>query len=214
MKTLNEIKKRYTKKSDKTCNLSCGSNIDFLKIKNGETLLDLGCGRGHETIEAAIQSGPEGKAIGLDITVAMIEKAKSNAEKSRISNVDFIEGDIEILPFDDGAFDAVMSNCVINHAKNKNKVFSEISRVLKKGGRFVISDAVTKEPLPLEIKNNPEARAQCFGGAIMEEEYLGTLKSAGFDNIDILKRREYVKNGYDFISLTIMAYKNKGLRNL
>ena len=211
MSKLNEIKTRYTNESDRTCNLSCGSNIDFLKIKNGEILLDLGCGRGNETIEAAIQAGPEGKAIGLDLTTAMIEKAKSNAEKNRISNVDFIEGDIEILPFNKNAFDAVMSNCVINHAKSKNKVFREISRVLKKGGRFVISDAVTKESLPLEIKNNLEARAQCFGGAITEEEYLSALKSAGFENIDILKSREYVKNGYDFISLTIMAYKNKDL---
>lgn len=211
MKILNEIKTRYTKESDNICNLSCGSNIDFLKIKNGEILLDLGCGRGNETIEAAIQAGPEGRAIGLDITVSMIEKAKSNAKKRRIPNVDFVKGDIEILPFDNCAFDAVISNCVINHAKSKNNVFSEISRVLKKGGRFVISDAVTKEPLPLEIKNNPEAWSQCFGGSITEDEYLSVIKSVGFENMDVLKRKEYVKNGYDFISLTIVAYKNLDL---
>ena len=210
MNTLNEIKTRYTKESNKTCNLSCGSNIDFLKIQNGETILDLGCGRGNDTIEAAIKTGPGGKVTGLDITEAMIKKAKTAADNIGVSNADFIKGDIEILPFDNGVFDAVMSNCVINHAKSKNKAFIEISRVLKEGGRFVISDALTKEPLPLEIKNSPNAWAQCFGGAITEEQYLRAIKSAGFEYINILKRREYVKNGYDFISLTIMAYKNTG----
>ncbi|MHB1348215.1 MAG: methyltransferase domain-containing protein [Candidatus Humimicrobiaceae bacterium] len=211
MKTLNEIKTRYAKESNETCNLSCGSNIDFLKIKTGETILDLGCGRGNDTIEAAIKAGPGGKATGLDITAAMIEKAKAAAYNIGISNVDFLEGDIEILPFDNGVFDAVMSNCVINHAKNKNKAFVEIFRVLREGGRFVISDALTKEPLPLEIKNSPNAWAQCFGGAITEEQYLRAFNSAGFEYVNILKRREYVKNGYDFISLTVMAYKNTGL---
>lgn len=207
MESLNEIKERYSKESNQSCNLSCGRNLDFLKIKNGEAVLDLGCGKGNETIEAAIQTGPEGKAIGLDITESMIEKAKAIAEQSGVLNIDFIIGDIEILPFSKNAFNAVISNCVINHAKSKSKVFREIYRVLKKGGRFVISDAVTKESLPQEIKNNPEAQAQCFGGAITEEEYLNAIRSAGFKNIEILKRREYIKNGYDFISLTIMACK-------
>jgi len=204
---INEIQTRYTKESSNNCNLSCGSNLDFIEIVAGESVLDLGCGRGSETIQAAMQTGPEGKAVGLDITQAMIDTAHSNAEGIGISNVSFIKGDIENLSFDDGVFDAVMSNCVINHAKNKSKVYSEIFRVLKNGGRFVISDAVTKVPLPLEVKNDPEAWAQCFGGAVTEEEYLKSIMSSGFNNIDVLKRREYSKNGYDFISLTIMATK-------
>lgn len=163
---INKIQARYTKESSNSCNLSCGSNLDFLKIMPGENVLDLGCGRGNETIQAAMQTGPEGKAVGLDITQAMIDTAHSNAEGIGVSNVWFIKGDIENLPFDDAVFDAVMSNCVINHAKSKNKVYSEIFRVLKNGGRFVISDAVTKKPLPPEVKNNPEAWAQCFGGAV------------------------------------------------
>jgi ubiquinone/menaquinone biosynthesis C-methylase UbiE len=204
---INEIQTRYTKESISSCNLSCGSNLDFIKIISKDNVLDLGCGKGNETIQAALQAGSEGKAVGLDITQAMIDTASSNAQKIGVSNVSFIKGDIENLPFGNSVFDAVMSNCVINHAKNKNKVYSEIFRVLKNGGRFVISDAVTKNSLPPEVKNDPEAWAQCFGGAVTEEEYLNSIMSSGFNNIDVLKRREYVKNGYDFISLTIMATK-------
>ena len=204
---LNEIQSRYTKESTSNCNLSCGSNLDFLKITSGESILDLGCGRGNETIQAALLTGPEGKATGLDITQAMIDAAHTNAKDAGIINVSFLLGDIENLPFGPAVFDAVMSNCVINHAKSKEKVYREIFRVLKYGGRFIISDAVTKEALPSEVKSDPDAWAQCFGGAITEKKYLEGILAAGFIHIDILKRREYVKNGYDFISLTIMAVK-------
>ena len=204
---LNEIKTRYTKESTGSCNLSCGGNIDFINIKPGETILDLGCGRGSETLEAANRTGSEGKAIGLDITQAMIDIALENADEAGVANAFFILGDIENLPFENSVFDAVISNCVINHAKDKNKVYSEIYRVLKPGGRFAVSDAVTKYHLPLEVKNDPDARAQCFGGAVTEGEYLSSIIASGFKNIAIKKRREYLKNGYDFISLTITATK-------
>lgn len=202
---LNKIQSRYTRESSSNCNLSCGSNLDFLKITPGESILDLGCGRGSETIQAALLTGHEGKATGLDITQAMIDTALINAKEAGVINASFTLGDIENLPFDNAAFDGVMSNCVINHAKSKEKVYREIFRVLKNGGRFIISDAVTKDTLPPEVKNDPEAWAQCFGGAITEKEYLKGITAAGFSHMDILKRREYVKNGYDFISLTIMA---------
>ena len=205
----NEIQARYTKESGNSCNLSCGSNLDFLKIAPNENILDLGCGRGNETIQAAILTGTEGKVVGLDITQAMIDAAHINAEGIGISNVWFLKGDIENLPFEEATFDAVMSNCVINHALSKQKVYSEIFRVLKPYGRFVISDAVTKKPLPTEVKNDPEAWAQCFGGAITEKEYLKSIISAGFYEVEILNRREYIKNGYDFISLTILASKKQ-----
>lgn len=203
----NEIQSRYTKESGNCSNLSCGSNLDLLNIVQGETILDLGCGRGNETIQAAILTGVDGKAIGLDITQAMIDTAHVNAEGIGVSNAWFIKGDIESLPFDEAVFDAVISNCVINHAKSKKKVFCEIFRVLKKGGRFVISDAVSKKPLPPEVKNDPEAWAQCFGGAVTEKEYLDSITSSGFTTIEILKRREYIKNGYEFISLTLRGEK-------
>jgi len=205
---INEIQKRYTHESQNACNLSCGSNLDFIGILPGENILDLGCGKGNESIQAAVLTGPGGNVTGMDITQAMIETARSNAKKAAISNVSFITGDIENLPFDNNCFDAVISNCVINHTRNKRRVYDEIFRVLRTGGRFVISDAVTKNPLPAEVKNDPEAWAQCFGGAVTECEYLENIKASGFQNIEIPKRREYLKNGYEFISLTIIAIKS------
>ncbi|WP_291633165.1 methyltransferase domain-containing protein [Clostridium sp.] len=203
-----KTQKRYTEESKSSCNLSCGSNLDFLHIKKGEIVLDLGCGRGEDTIQASLLTGPKGIVHGLDITEAMINKAKIRAKELGTQNVVFTLGDIDALSYDDESINSVMSSCVINHAKSKVQVYKEIYRVLKPSGKFVISDAVTKYPLPEEVKNDPEAWAECFGGSITEEEYLESIKSAGFENIEILKRREYLKNGYDFISLTILAYKN------
>ncbi len=201
------IQKRYSQKDAQECDLSCGGNIEHLNIKPGESILDLGCGRGAETILAARMAGSGGRAVGLDLTPAMIEAARGNAMESGVQNAEFFAGEIENLPFENGTFDAVISNCVINHAKDKTKVYLEIMRVLKKGGRFIVSDAVTKNPLPPEVKNDPEAWAQCFGGSVTREEYFKSILSAGFKEIEVLNSREYVKNGYDFISLTIKATK-------
>jgi len=201
------IVKRYTKESRQCNNLSCGSNLGFIDIELGENVLDLGCGRGNETIEAARLAGLNGKAVGLDITPSMLLQAKTQANQAGIRNIDFVHGDIENLPFEDMAFHAVMSNCVINHARSKKAVYKEIHRVLKPGGRFVVSDAATKMPLPDFVKNDPQAWADCFGGAITENEYIDSIHDAGFEEITILHRQEYVKNGYDFVSLTILARK-------
>ena len=202
-----KITKRYEAESEQCCPLGCGSALDEISVRRGESILDLGCGRGEDTIEAARLAGPEGMAVGLDLTEAMIEKAIALATRKGVRNALFAQGDIEKLPFRDKAFDGVMSNCVINHAKDKGRVYREIQRVLKPGGRFVVSDAVTKYPLPARVKDDPEAWAQCFGGAITEEEYLESILIAGFGKVEILNRREYLKNGYDFISLTIKAVK-------
>lgn len=202
------IQERYSIESSNSCNnLSCGSNLDYLGLNQGENILDLGCGRGKETLQAALLVGPTGKAFGLDLTPAMVEAARINAEEAGVTNALFIQGDIEALPYPPDSFDAVMSNCVINHAKDKTRVYREIYRVLKPGGRLVISDAVTKNPLPEKVKNDPEAWAQCYGGAITEEEYLEAIRRSGFSIIHILKRREYLKNSYDFASLTIKTLK-------
>ena len=202
-----EIQERYEAEAASCCSLGCGSTLSALGIANGEKILDLGCGRGEETMQAAQMVGPDGLATGLDLTEAMVSKARENAEQSGVKNAEFVKGDIEALPFPDGSFDGVMSNCVINHAPDKCKVYREIRRVLHTGGRFVVADAVTKSPLPEEVKNDPEAWAQCYGGAITEKEYLDAIQSAGFSEIYILNRREYIKNGYDFVSLTIKAVK-------
>jgi ubiquinone/menaquinone biosynthesis C-methylase UbiE len=202
-----KIVERYKEESSQACDLSCGSTLQELHIKPGDVILDLGCGRGEETIKAAGLAGPDGKAVGLDLTEAMVIQAITNAVKEKRENTSFVQGDIESLPFEDGIFDGVTSNCVINHAKDKNRVYREIHRVLKPEGRFVVADAVTKCPLPAEVKNDPGAWAQCFGGAVTEEEYLESILTAGFRRVEILNRREYEKNGYDFISLTIKAVK-------
>jgi len=202
-----KIKNRYQGESLQSCSLSCGSTLDELKVRPGEEILDLGCGRGEDTVEAAKLTGPEGMVIGLDITEAMVKQAIDHAVNAGIRNVAFTLGDIENLPFKEDAFHGVISNCVINHARDKNKVYREIQRVMKPGGRFVVADAVTKYPLPPEVKDDPEAWAQCFGGAITEEEYLESILSAGFHKVEVINRREYLKNGYDFISLTIKAVK-------
>ncbi|MBR0598527.1 methyltransferase domain-containing protein [Sinanaerobacter chloroacetimidivorans] len=201
------IKIRYEGESSQDCVLSCGNTLQELDIKFGEIILDLGCGRGEDTIEAAIMVGPEGMAIGLDLSEAMIIEAISRATNKKVTNAVFTKGKIESLPFPENSFDAVMSNCVINHAQDKSKAYREIHRVLIPNGRFVVADAMSKYPLPAEVKDDPEAWAQCFGGAITEEEYLDSILEAGFRKVEILSRREYIKNGYDFISLTIKAVK-------
>jgi len=202
-----EIQGRYEEEAESCCSLGCGSTLDALEIMPGERILDLGCGRGEDTLQAAHLVGPGGLATGLDLTAAMVTKARENSAKACIANAVFVQGDIEDLPFSDSSFDGVMSNCVINHAPDKLKVYQEIRRVLSPGGRFVVADAVTKYPLPPEVKNDSKAWAQCYGGAVTETEYLEAIQEAGFSLIYILSRREYIKNGYDFVSLTIKAVK-------
>ncbi|MGE5417859.1 MAG: methyltransferase domain-containing protein [Acidobacteriota bacterium] len=206
---IEKIQDRYSAESKGECStLSCGSNLDYLNLQPGEWVLDLGCGAGRETLEAAKRVGKQGVVVGLDITSEMLKVAESNARDSQLSNARFITASIEQLPFADSSFNVVISNCVINHALDKSKVYREIHRVLKAGGKFVVSDAVCKQPLPDEIKNDPEQWAACFGGAITEEEYLKSISDAGFYKVFILNRREYMKNGYEFASLTIRADKN------
>jgi len=209
-----QIQIRYTKESTAGSNLSCGGNLSYLDLVPGQTLLDLGCGRGRETIEAALALGPDGLAVGLDLTAAMVEKAEQNAASTPEildgqAKVSFVQGDIEALPFADETFDAVISNCVINHARDKQQVYREIHRVLKCGGYFIVSDACTREPLPESVTSDPQAWADCFGGAIPREAYLASIEAAGFPDLEILKSREYIKNGYDFISLTIRGSKSQ-----
>ncbi|MEG6568637.1 methyltransferase domain-containing protein [Thermoanaerobacterium thermosaccharolyticum] len=199
---------RYEKLAEEEDNLSCGGkNIVLAELKEGENVLDLGCGRGNDILNAAKTIGEKGIAVGLDLTKRMIEKAEKNREKLNIKNVEFIVGDVENIPLQDGKFDVVISDCVINHAKDKEKVYREIYRVLKDGGRFVISDVVSIDRLPEEIVNDPDAWADCFGGAIPEEDYIKAIKNVGFKDVQYLKRREYKKNGYLVASITIKGFK-------
>jgi len=204
--TVLEIVKRYTVE-DENSNLSCGGNITFLDLHPGEKVLDLGCGRGGETLQAATLVGEDGFAWGLDITPKMIERAQERADQGSIKNVVFLLSSMEKIPLEDASLDAVLSNCAINHVEDKVAVYREIHRTLKSGGRFVVSDIMTDTPLPSEIKQDPEAVAACFGGAITVREYEKALVSAGFDRIEIYKERRYLKNGYEMISRTFQGKK-------
>ena len=201
-----EIVKRYTAE-DESSHLSCGGNITFLSLQPGEKVLDLGCGRGAETIEAARLIRPEGVAWGLDLTPKMVAVAQQNAQTAGVENVKFVLGSMQDIPLPDSCLDAVISNCAINHVEDKTAVYREIYRVLKPGGRFVVSDIMTDEPLPQEIKEDPEAVAACFGGAITVDEYEKSLSFAGFKTLQVFKERRYLKNNYEMISRTFSGYK-------
>jgi len=166
--------------------LGCGNPVALASLHEGETVLDLGSGAGFDSFLAANKVGEKGKVIGVDMTPEMIEKAKENAEKSYYRNVEFRLGDIERLPVADGSVDVVMSNCVINLSPDKGKVFQEAFRVLKPGGRFMISDIVLLKELPKFIKDSIEAYIGCLSGAIMKDEYLQKIKVAGFQNVRVV----------------------------
>ncbi|MFN3604169.1 MAG: methyltransferase domain-containing protein [Leptonema sp. (in: bacteria)] len=205
---LEAIKVRYSKEANTQCCLSCGSALEYSYLQPGEVVVDLGSGRGTDVIKATKYIGKTGKAIGIDLTKDMIEVAKKNAEKLNIKNVEFILSNFEEIPLESNSVDVVISNCSINHAKNKEKVFKEIYRILKPKGRFIISDIIAEEELPESIQNDPEAWANCYGGAITKQEYFSCISKAGFKEIEILEESEpYTKEEALIRSLTIKGVK-------
>jgi len=165
---------------DANLGLGCGNPTALGEINEGMTVLDLGSGAGFDCFLAAKKAGKTGKVIGVDMTEAMVKKARENAKKYGYSNVEFRLGEIERLPVDSGSVDAVISNCVINLSPDKQKVFDEVHRVLKKGGKMFISDIVLLEELTEAQKNDEELLAGCVGGAVLKEDYLKLIKDAGF----------------------------------
>ncbi len=170
--------------------LGCGLPTQHAKIKEGDTVLDLGSGAGNDVFIARRIVGEKGHVIGVDMTEAMIEKANENKEKLGISNIDFILGEIEDLPIEDNTVDVVVSNCVMNLVPSKQIAYKETHRVLKSNGHFNISDVVLKGELPKGIKDAAEMYAGCISGALEKEDYLKVIKEAGFKNITITKERE------------------------
>ena len=169
----------------------CGNPTAIAGLKEGEVVLDLGSGGGIDVFLSAKKVGPTGKAIGVDMTDEMLALARKNAEELGFENVEFRKGDIEDLPVEDESVDVIISNCVINLAPDKDKVFREAYRVLKPGGRITVSDIVTDGPLPQEIKDNPDAWAACVSGALDKEEYLQKIRNAGFEDVKVLDRRGF-----------------------
>lgn len=167
--------------------LGCGNPVALASLREGETVLDLGSGAGFDCFLAANRVGKKGKVVGVDMTPEMIEKAKENAKKGNYGNVEFKHGEIENLPLEDGSFDVIISNCVINLSPDKNKVFMEAFRILKPGGRLMISDIVLLRDLPESIKNSAEAYTGCIAGALRKDKYIATIKTAGFKKVEVLE---------------------------
>ena len=174
---------------DADLGLGCGLPTQFAQIQKGDTVIDLGSGAGNDCFVARAETGEDGRVIGIDFTPAMIEKAKSNAQKLGYANVEFRRGDIEQMPLSTNMADVVVSNCVLNLVPDKDAVFKEIFRVLKPGGHFSISDIVLSGELPEQLKKDAEMYAGCVSGAIQKEEYLRLIEQNGFANIVIQKEK-------------------------
>jgi arsenite methyltransferase len=165
--------------------LGCGNPLIFANLKKGDYVLDLGSGAGMDCFIASNKVGEKGKVIGIDMTPDMIEKAQKNAKKNNVKNVEFRLGEIEHMPVDDNLIDIVISNCVINLSTDKQKVFKEIYRVLKHGGKIAISDIALLKPLPQKIKKSMEAYVGCVSGAMLIDEYKKLVMGSGLKNVKV-----------------------------
>ncbi|MSS73859.1 MAG: arsenite methyltransferase [Candidatus Latescibacteria bacterium] len=190
--------------------LGCGRPTELAGIEPGTTVLDLGSGAGVDVFRASEKVGPTGRVIGVDMTPEMIERARANAAERRLENVEFRLGEIEQLPVQDGSVDLVISNCVINLAPDKGKVFDEILRVLKPGGRMVVSDIVTRGEMPEEVRQDVELWSGCVAGAMDRDAYLRLLRERGFREARVLTEQDYdygKKADYAVLSATVEARK-------
>ena len=167
----------------------CGNPLALMEVREGQVVLDLGSGGGIDVFLASPKAGPGGRVIGVDSTPEMVWRARETAEKEGYDNVEFRLGEIEHLPVESGSVDLVISNCVINLSPDKDRVFREICRVLKPGGRLSVSDIVTLSPLPREILEDIQSWTECVSGAITEDEYLEKIRSAGLVNAKAKVRR-------------------------
>lgn len=177
---------------DADLNLGCGIPTEYAGIKAGDHVLDLGSGAGNDCFVARALVGDTGKITGLDMTEPMIEKARENCAKLKFTNVEFVLGDIEDMPFQSNTFDVIISNCVLNLVPDKTKAFSEIFRVLKPSGHFSVSDVVIKGTLPDKLQKDAVMYAGCVSGAVTMQTYLDIIKSQGFSNIKVHKQKAIV----------------------
>ena len=171
--------------------LGCGAPVALAGPKPGETVLDLGSGAGVDVFLAAREVGPQGRVIGVDMTPAMIDRARANAAREGYANVEFRLGEIEHLPVADASVDVIVSNCVVNLSPDKPRVFREARRVLRPGGRMLLSDLVLDRPLPPETKASTEAYVGCIAGASLRSEYLEMIRDAGFEAVEVVAEGRY-----------------------
>ncbi len=195
--------------------LGCGNPAACTVLQPGETVLDLGSGAGIDVFLASIKVGPTGKAIGVDMTPVMVKKANALAQEKGYQNVEFHLGDIENLPLADNTVDTIMSNCVINLAPDKLKVFKEAFRVLKPTGKMVISDIVSEKPMPAFMQENADSWSACISGALPKQEYLDKIAEAGFATSEVIAHREFfIETGKEnemqqMFAVTVKAEKQK-----
>ncbi len=182
--------------------LGCGNPMALDELRPGETVLDLGAGAGIDAFLASQQVGPTGHVIGVDMTESMLARARENAAQGDFANVEFRHGLIEDLPVEDASVDVILSNCVINLSPEKDRVFREAHRVLKPGGRMLVSDIVLEAPLPPEIAERVDVTLGCVGNASLREDYLAEIRNAGFAKIEIVSEKKY---GADLIAGSPLA---------
>jgi ubiquinone/menaquinone biosynthesis C-methylase UbiE len=176
---------------DANLGLGCGNPTALAGLKPGETILDLGSGAGMDCFLAAKKVGASGRVIGVDMTPEMIDRARENAHKNGFANVEFRLGEIENLPAADNSVDVILSNCVINLSTDKPRVFREAFRVLRPGGRLMVSDLVLTKPLPKEIRTSVEAYVACIAGAMVKDDYLGAIREAGFKDVKVVSEKTF-----------------------
>lgn len=183
--------------ADAVFGLGCGNPTELADLKEGENVLDLGSGGGIDVFLAANKVGESGKVIGVDMTKEMIEKAKKNAEDGNYKNVEFRLGEIENLPVENDSIDVIISNCVINLTPDKSVAYKEAFRVLRPGGRILVSDLVTEGEIPEEIRRSFQAWSECIAGAMEKQTYLDTIKMAGFSDIKIVEQHYFTEPNMD-----------------
>ncbi len=182
--------------------LGCGNPLEHANVQLGETVLDLGSGAGIDVFLAARAVGEKGRVIGVDMTPSMIERARRNCEEAGLRNVEFRLGEIEHLPVADNSVDVVISNCVINLSPEKAQVFAEALRVLKPGGRLIVSDLVLKQELSEKLRNDVSAYVGCIAGASMKEEYLEFIRAAKFERVEVVSENSY-DAGLDMVETSL-----------
>jgi SAM-dependent methyltransferase len=176
---------------DADLGLGCGNPSALAGLRAGETVLDLGAGAGIDCFLASKKVGRRGRVIGVDMTPEMIERARKNARTSGLANVEFRLGEIENLPVADGAVDVIISNCVVNLSTDKPRVFREAFRVLKPGGRMMVSDLALLKPLPAAVRKSVELYVSCVAGALLKEDYLAVIRGAGFEGVEVVSEKAY-----------------------
>ena len=208
-----EIDKRYSSLAESTCCLSCGGAINYSGAAEGEICVDLGSGRGTDVIRLAETVGNSGFVYGIDISEGMLQKARSTAERLGVSNVKFINSSLENVNLDDAIADLVISNCTINHSSDKQSVWNEVFRILKTGGRFVVSDIYSVNSVPEEYRNDPVAVSECWAGSVTRNEYLEQLRKAGFSSVQVIEESAPYEKGKIVVSSWTITCK-KPIRKL